>query len=142
MITCSPLACSAHAGLWRGSDFSPTTPDPVAVNAFFVVYRETVFGGEAPLRKGPAEIRNYGFSFALQKEIEAGDGVAELITLEAVPIKATGALTLGSPTITGDDVWFSVAGGNAGDRFELRCVVETHEGWRLDGKGQLLIVRS
>lgn len=95
----------------------------------------------AELVKFPEEVRKFAFDFAKQKEIAGGATLASPVTVTQRRLRGTGTLTLGAAAIVGKTVEFTISGGAAGDRFELKCVVNTSAAHTLAACGVLSIER-
>lgn len=93
------------------------------------------------LFKQPGETRYYSFDFSLQDEIVGGDTLtgSPVPTVVQSTLSGSGALTLGSPLVSGNTVQLSVSGGVDGERYRLLCTVRTTGGFILQCAGELRV---
>jgi len=96
--------------------------------------------GIAPelLCKQPSEVVNYGMDFS---SYVSGSSITlsnPIVTSEKYN-GDTSDLTLGSPTISGQKVVFSISGGTSGTRYRITVKVDTSDSEKLEGDGILLV---
>lgn len=77
-------------------------------------------------KKRPEEVRLYDFDFAAQQEIVNGDSITDVLSITVSTAVGTSvtALAVGSPTITGDKVFFPVEAGTEGVVYRLDIQVK------------------
>lgn len=92
------------------------------------------------LQKYPGETRTYAFDFADQVEIDDGnETLTGPPTVSKTQLAGIGTITLGSPSISGTKVQFTIAGGALGDLHDILVTVGTSGGSTLQARGQLEI---
>jgi hypothetical protein len=92
------------------------------------------------LQKYPGETRTYAFDFAEQVEIaDGGETLTGTPTVAKTQLAGTGTITLGSPSIVGNKVQFTITGGDKGDLHDILVTVGTSGSATLQARGQLEI---
>jgi len=92
------------------------------------------------LYKFPAEVREYAFEFADQKEIaELGQTLTGTPVIDATLLSGTNTLSVGTPAISGTKVIVTLSAGTLDARHKLICRVDTSGGATIAAKGELRI---
>lgn len=87
------------------------------------------------LLKLPGELSTYAFEFNPQAELVAGETLTGTPTVSITP----SGPTLGSPTISGSQVRFTISGGTSNTVHTVLCTVTTSGGATLQSSGKLEI---
>lgn len=89
------------------------------------------------LQKGSDESRIYTFDFSAQPEIAGGETLSGP-TVTATP-STTPTLTIGAPAVAGKTITVRLAAGLNGQRYLVKCDVNTSGSDILTGWGALLV---
>jgi hypothetical protein len=93
------------------------------------------------LIKIPVESRTYAFNFASQTEIaDAAETLSGTPTVTSELLSGSGALTIGSPSISGAKVVVDISGGSEGDLHHLTASCSTSGGSILAVCGKLRVI--
>src|SRR5262245_38867654 len=88
------------------------------------------------------ELRRYAFEFNKQPELDPDQGGTDQLTgsptITATPA-TTPPLTIGTPSVVGTRVVFTVSGGQAGQQYMLTCSVNTIAGFTCQKVGSLIV---
>jgi hypothetical protein len=91
------------------------------------------------LYKYPDDDRLYDFDFSLQAELVDGQTIASATVDQTVRSGGSGALTIGTPAISGGRVQVQITGGVEGSTYALTCEITTSSGSKIVGIGALHI---
>lgn len=88
------------------------------------------------LYKDPIEVRAFAMDFSNFAELAAGDSISSVTSLTVAP----NGPTLGTSSISGAQVKFTIMGGTAGSTYTVSCQITTSSGATLKGIGTLVII--
>lgn len=88
------------------------------------------------LVKQPGETLPYAIDFT--NLIPTGDSLSSVTSVTATP-SGSGDLTLGSASISGTQVQFTIEGGIEGKMYRVEAIVVTTDGSILEGDGRLFV---
>jgi ABC-type uncharacterized transport system YnjBCD ATPase subunit len=88
------------------------------------------------LIKQPGETLPYAIDFT--NLIPTGDSLSSVTSVTATP-SGSGDLTLGSASISGTQVQFTIQGGIEGTMYRVEAIVVTTVGSILEGDGRLFV---
>jgi hypothetical protein len=88
------------------------------------------------LIKQPGETLPYAIDFT--NLIPTGDSLSSVTSVTATP-SGSGDLTLGSASISGTQVQFTIEGGIEGTMYRVEAIVVTTVGSILEGDGRLFV---
>lgn len=88
------------------------------------------------LVKQPGETLPYAIDFT--NLIPTGDSLSSVTSVTATP-SGSGDLTLGSASISGTQVQFTIEGGIEGKMYRVEAIVVTTVGSILEGDGRLFV---
>jgi hypothetical protein len=88
------------------------------------------------LIKQPGETLPYAIDFT--NLIPTGDSLSSVTSVTATP-SGSGDLTLGSASISGTQVQFTIEGGIEGKMYRVEAIVVTTVGSILEGDGRLFV---
>ncbi len=96
--------------------------------------------GAEELCKSDGEHEN--FSFDMSARLSEGETLANPVITSALLSGATSDLTIGSPTVNGNFIEFTISGGTAGKKYDVNLTVDTSLSGRvLEAHGILKVTK-